>query len=158
MYAQVEDFCVSRGSPTVPLTQISCNAVFFKSQNPRKAGTLCNRKRRTPHVLQKRYHSILYLWFVERFWMHRAKEGLYLHLQKNGIVLVWSRDVGLFFSRMGKWAFAYTVFSLQQVKENYLTLISMLVFTVFTTKFWVLPTPLFVVNLHKRTLDPVRNG
>ena len=41
MYAQVGDFCVSRGHPTVPLTQISRNAVFFKSQNPRKAGTLC---------------------------------------------------------------------------------------------------------------------
>ena len=83
MYAQVRDFCVSRGSSTVPLTQISCNLVFFKSQNPCKAGTLCNRKRRKPHVFQKRYHSILHLWFVERFWMHRAKEGLYLHLQKK---------------------------------------------------------------------------
>ena len=27
---------------TVPLTQISCNTVFSKSQNARKAGTLCN--------------------------------------------------------------------------------------------------------------------
>ena len=35
------DFCVSRGPPTVPLTRILCNAVFFKSQNLRKAGTLC---------------------------------------------------------------------------------------------------------------------
>ena len=26
---------------TVPLTRISCNTVFSKSQNPRKAGTLC---------------------------------------------------------------------------------------------------------------------
>ena len=110
------------------------------------------------HLLQKRYHTILQLWFVERFWMHRAKEGLYLHLQKNGIVLVWSRDVGLFFSMVGKWAFSNQVFSLQHVKENYSVLISMLVFTVCTTKFRVLPTPLFVVNLHTRTLDPVRNG
>ena len=41
MYVQVGDFHVSRGSPTVQLTQILHNAVFFKSQNPRKAGTLC---------------------------------------------------------------------------------------------------------------------
>ena len=40
MYVQVGDFCVSRGPPTVQLTQIFSNAVFFKSQNPRKAGTL----------------------------------------------------------------------------------------------------------------------
>ena len=38
---QQGDFHVSRGPPTVPLTQISRNAVFFKSQNPRKVGTLC---------------------------------------------------------------------------------------------------------------------
>ena len=41
MYVQVGDFCVSRGPPTVPLTQISRNTVFFKSQNPHMAGTLC---------------------------------------------------------------------------------------------------------------------
>ena len=35
------DFPVSKGPPTVPLTQILCNAVFFKSQNANKAGTLC---------------------------------------------------------------------------------------------------------------------
>ena len=29
---------------TVPLTWISCNTVFSKSQNPRKAGTLCTCK------------------------------------------------------------------------------------------------------------------
>ena len=40
MYAQVGDFRVSRGPPIVPLTLISRNAVFFKSQNPRKVGTL----------------------------------------------------------------------------------------------------------------------
>ena len=39
MYAQVGDFPISRGSPTVPL--ILRNVVFFKSQNPRKAGSLC---------------------------------------------------------------------------------------------------------------------
>ena len=156
MYVQVGNLALVGDQSTVPLTQISCNPVFFKSQNPCKAGTLCNRKRRKPHVFQKIYHSILHLWFVERFWMHRAKEGLYLHLQKK-----WDRFSlvdGLFFSRMGKWAFACPVFSLQQVKENYLALISILVFTVCTTKFRVLPTPLFVVNLHTRTLDPVRNG
>ena len=38
MYVQVGDFCVSRGPPTVPLMRISCNVVYFKSQNPRKAG------------------------------------------------------------------------------------------------------------------------
>ena len=41
MYAQAGDFRVSRGPPTVPLTQILRNAVFFKFQNPRKARTLC---------------------------------------------------------------------------------------------------------------------
>ena len=34
------DFRISRGPPTVHL--ISRNAVFFKFQNSRKAGTLCN--------------------------------------------------------------------------------------------------------------------
>ena len=53
MYVQVGDFCVSRGPPTVPLTRISCNAFFFKSQNPRKAGTLC--------ILQKLQSLRLYL-------------------------------------------------------------------------------------------------
>ena len=38
MYAQVGNFRVSSGPPTVPLTRILRNAVFFKSQNPRKAG------------------------------------------------------------------------------------------------------------------------
>ena len=41
MNAQVGDFCVSRGPPTVPLMQISRSAVFLKSQNLRNAGTLC---------------------------------------------------------------------------------------------------------------------
>ena len=41
MYAQVGDFCGSRGPPTVPITQISRNAVFLKSQNPCNGGTLC---------------------------------------------------------------------------------------------------------------------
>ena len=36
MYAKVGDFCFSRGPPTVPLMQISRNAFFFKTQNPRK--------------------------------------------------------------------------------------------------------------------------
>ena len=44
MYMQVGDFCVGRGSPRVPLTQISCNTVFSRSQNVRKAGTLCSLK------------------------------------------------------------------------------------------------------------------
>ena len=35
------DFRISRGPPTVLLTRISSNAVYFKSQNPRKAGTPC---------------------------------------------------------------------------------------------------------------------
>ena len=30
MYVQVGDFLVSRGPPTVPLTQISCNIFFFE--------------------------------------------------------------------------------------------------------------------------------
>ena len=32
---------------TVPLTRISCNTVFSKSQNARKAGTLCSVKKDT---------------------------------------------------------------------------------------------------------------
>ena len=40
MYSQVGDFRVSRGPPTVLLMQLSCNKVFFKSQNPCKEGTL----------------------------------------------------------------------------------------------------------------------
>ena len=41
MYEQVEDFCISRQPPTVPLTQVLRYAVFVKFQNPRKVGTLC---------------------------------------------------------------------------------------------------------------------
>ena len=41
MNVQVGDFHIIRGPPTVLLTQILRNTVFFKSQNPRKAGTLC---------------------------------------------------------------------------------------------------------------------
>ena len=37
----MENFRVSRGPPTVPLTRILRNVVFLKSQNPRNAGTLC---------------------------------------------------------------------------------------------------------------------
>ena len=40
MYVQVGYFRVSREPLTVPLTQISCNTFFSKSQNVRKAGTL----------------------------------------------------------------------------------------------------------------------
>ena len=52
MYTQVGDFCVSRGPPTVPLTWISRNAVFLKSQNPRNAGTLCKKKYLKPPFYQ----------------------------------------------------------------------------------------------------------
>ena len=41
MYAQVGDFGVSKGLTTVPLTRISCNTGFSKSQSARKAETLC---------------------------------------------------------------------------------------------------------------------
>ena len=41
MYTQVVDFCVIRGPPTVSLMPILHDKVFFKFQNPRKAGTLC---------------------------------------------------------------------------------------------------------------------
>ena len=41
MYAQVGDFPISRGPPSVPLTQISCKTLLSKSQNASKAGTLC---------------------------------------------------------------------------------------------------------------------
>ena len=35
-------FSRQQGPPTVPLTRVLRNAVFFESQNPHKAGTLCN--------------------------------------------------------------------------------------------------------------------
>ena len=38
------DFGVSRGLTTVPLTQISCDTVFSKSQNACKVGTFCTHK------------------------------------------------------------------------------------------------------------------
>ena len=38
MYAQVGDFQISRGPPTVPLTGISRNTFFLKSQNPHMRG------------------------------------------------------------------------------------------------------------------------
>ena len=41
MYVQVGDFHISRELSTIPIAQISCNTVFSKSQNARKAGTLC---------------------------------------------------------------------------------------------------------------------
>ena len=41
IYLQVGDFCISRGSPTFPITQILRNSFFFKAQNPLKLGTLC---------------------------------------------------------------------------------------------------------------------
>ena len=42
MYVQVGGLAVVGDCSTVPLTQISCNTVFSKSQNARKAETLCN--------------------------------------------------------------------------------------------------------------------
>ena len=41
MYVQVGILALVGDHSTVPLTQISCNTVFSKSQNARKAGTLC---------------------------------------------------------------------------------------------------------------------
>ena len=42
MYVQVWDFCISRGPLQYHyVTRISCTTVFSKSQNARKAGTLC---------------------------------------------------------------------------------------------------------------------
>ena len=38
MYDEVGDFHVRREFPTVQITRFLRNAVFFKSQNPRKAG------------------------------------------------------------------------------------------------------------------------
>ena len=40
--AQVGDFRVSRGPPTVPPEWILFNTLFFMSQNQRKEGPLCN--------------------------------------------------------------------------------------------------------------------
>ena len=42
MYLQWGNFCINRGLTTVPLTQISCNTVFSKSLNVRKAGNPLN--------------------------------------------------------------------------------------------------------------------
>ena len=50
-YTQVGDFPVSRGPPSVPLTQI-----FFKAQNLCKAGIICITKN-VPN----------FLWFVDDF-------------------------------------------------------------------------------------------
>ena len=41
MYVQVGDLALVGDHSTVPLTPISYNTVFSKSQNVRKAGTLC---------------------------------------------------------------------------------------------------------------------
>ena len=54
MYAQVGDFRISRESPTVPVIRILRNAGFFKSQNPRKAGTLCTLNDRLSHQFQSK--------------------------------------------------------------------------------------------------------
>ena len=51
IYTQVGDFPVSRGPPSVPLTQI-----FFKAQNLCKAGIICITKN-VPN----------FLWFVDDF-------------------------------------------------------------------------------------------
>ena len=45
MCAEVGDFRISRGPSTVPLMRILRNMVFFKSQNPHKAGNLCTLNR-----------------------------------------------------------------------------------------------------------------
>ena len=42
MYMQVGDLVVLGDCTTVPLTRISSNTIFSKSQNARKSGTLCN--------------------------------------------------------------------------------------------------------------------
>ena len=42
MYVQVGDLVLVGDHITVPLTRISCNTIFSKSQNERKAGTLCS--------------------------------------------------------------------------------------------------------------------
>ena len=75
MYVQMGDFCVSRGSTTVLLTQISCNTVFSKSQNAGKARTLCTFiftnlsnfvppawKLDNPYHHNERDHQKLYRW------------------------------------------------------------------------------------------------
>ena len=41
MYVQVQILALVGDHSTVPLKQISCNMIFSKSQNERKAGTLC---------------------------------------------------------------------------------------------------------------------
>ena len=75
------DFCISREPLTVPLTQISCNTVLFKSQNPRKAGTLCICTKNTPSKIisyhcafQSNQNSIIqskYLWICSfRFYFN----------------------------------------------------------------------------------------
>ena len=50
MYVQVGILALVGDHSTVPLTQVSCNTVFSKSQNACKAGTLCRRKRKPKEV------------------------------------------------------------------------------------------------------------
>ena len=53
---------------TVPLTRISCNTVFSKSQKTRKAGTLCKQIKPRPNDFVRELSSIAY--------------GLLVHLSK----------------------------------------------------------------------------
>ena len=52
------NFHVSRGPPTVQLTQIFLNTFFLKSQNPGKVGTLC-KFNVTPKVVSANINFIL---------------------------------------------------------------------------------------------------
>ena len=105
MYVQFGDFRVSRGPTTVPLTRISCNMVFSKSQNARKAGTLCkfdppskkfhNRTVTNVTVLhtiqfnKKLSHHIDYAHMISE-WCHIFKNSLarsLIHIQWDQIYL-----------------------------------------------------------------------
>ena len=107
MYAQVGDFCGSKGSPTVPLKRILRNAVFFKSQNQGKAGTLYINEEinvRVWMVVFKRKfsykikHTVLFIRYVQCTSMKsktkgkRGKKGNVVEKRKMTQVLYMSFD------------------------------------------------------------------
>ena len=79
MYLQVGDFCVAG-----PLTRISCNTVFSKSQNARKAGTLW---------LMMMF-SVKATKFEKKFLIHKFVKFYRMVICLNvSLMQIWIRDV-----------------------------------------------------------------
>ena len=102
MHAQVGDFWVSRWSPTVLLMRILRNTGFFKSQNLRQTGTLCNqfsRLRAWTLIEEISYPPITILrhWFSIRFVTQCLKYRKILEL-KNQLASV--IDTSLYYMLM----------------------------------------------------------